>query len=88
MRRLMTAAPATVLSPGGVSTSPISYKPWLPSIGEQQYALEQGARRMAEAGVNIEVQYSDHANRLILVVDDAQRAGWVAAAWTADDDAR
>jgi hypothetical protein len=31
-------------------------------------------RRMADAGVNIEVLYSDHANRLILVVDDPARA--------------
>lgn len=27
------------------------------------------ARRMADAGVNILTQYSDHANRLVLVVD-------------------
>ncbi len=39
------------------------------------------ARRMAEAGVNIEVQYSDHDHRLILVVDDPERARAVAATW-------
>jgi hypothetical protein len=38
--------------------------------------------RMAEAGVNIEVQYSDHAGRLILVVDDPQKGGAVSEAWT------
>jgi hypothetical protein len=38
-------------------------------------------RRMAEAGVNIEVLYSDHNHRLILVVDDMARAQDVAAAW-------
>ena len=38
-------------------------------------------RRMAEAGVNIEVLYSDHANRLILVVDDPAKAREVADAW-------
>src|SRR6266550_2242466 len=32
------------------------------------------ARRMADAGVNIEVQYSDHDNRLILVVDEIEKA--------------
>jgi len=40
------------------------------------------ARRMAEAGVNIEVQYSDHDHRLILVVDDVAKAEAVARAWT------
>ena len=40
------------------------------------------ARRMGEAGVNIEVLYSDHENRLILVVDDIERGRCVSAAWT------
>jgi hypothetical protein len=39
------------------------------------------ARRMAEAGVNIEVQYSDHNHQLILVVDDLARGREVSAAW-------
>lgn len=38
-------------------------------------------RRMAEAGVNIEVLYSDHDNRLILVVDDLAAGQTVSAAW-------
>ena len=40
--------------------------------------------RMAEAGVNIEVLYSDHDHRLVLVVDDPARARAVAAAWMAE----
>jgi hypothetical protein len=39
-------------------------------------------RRMAEAGVNIEVLYSDHDHQLILVVDDLERGREVAEAWT------
>jgi hypothetical protein len=39
-------------------------------------------RRMAEAGVNIEVLYSDHNHRLILVVDDFVRGRAVSEAWT------
>lgn len=39
------------------------------------------ARLMAEAGVNIEVMYSDHANQLILVVDDLVRGRAVSEAW-------
>jgi hypothetical protein len=38
-------------------------------------------RRMAEAGVNIEVLYSDHDHQLILVVDDVERGRAVAAEW-------
>jgi prepilin-type processing-associated H-X9-DG protein len=40
------------------------------------------ARRMAEAGVNIEVQYSDHDHQLILVVDDLAKGRAAADAWT------
>jgi hypothetical protein len=46
--------------------------------------LGQLARRMAEAGVNIEVQYSDHDHQLVLVVDQLARAREVADAWTRD----
>jgi hypothetical protein len=45
-------------------------------------------RRMAEAGVNIEVLYSDHEHRLILVVDKAEEAHAVAEAWTLEQEAR
>jgi hypothetical protein len=39
------------------------------------------ARHMADAGINIEVQYSDHDNQLILVVDDVAKGRQVAEAW-------
>jgi len=39
------------------------------------------ARRMSDAGVNIEAQYSDHDHQLILVVDDLEKGRAVAAAW-------
>ena len=39
-------------------------------------------RRMAEAGVNIEVLYSDHDHQLILVVDDILKGRAVSEAWT------
>ena len=38
-------------------------------------------RSMAEAGVNIEVLYSDHDHQLILVVDDVDRGRVVATQW-------
>jgi len=38
-------------------------------------------RLMAETGVNIEAMYSDHANQLVLVVDDPERGAMVSAAW-------
>jgi hypothetical protein len=39
-------------------------------------------RAMADAGVNIEVLYSDHAGQLILVVDDIPKARVVSEQWT------
>ena len=45
--------------------------------------LGKVCRLMANAGVNIEVQYSDHANQLILVADDVEAATKVATLWTA-----
>ncbi|MBI2516555.1 MAG: amino acid-binding ACT domain-containing protein [Opitutae bacterium] len=43
--------------------------------------LGQLSRRMAQAGVNIEVLYSDHDHQLILVVDDPAKGRAVADAW-------
>jgi len=40
------------------------------------------SRLMADAGVNIEVQYSDHDHQLILVVDDFEKGRAVSEAWT------
>ncbi len=39
------------------------------------------ARRMGEAGVNIEVLYSDHDHQLILVVDDIAKGRTVSEEW-------
>lgn len=48
---------------------------------EEPGQLGKIARRMADAGVNIRVQYSDHDHRLILVVDDHERGQVVSAQW-------
>jgi hypothetical protein len=45
-------------------------------------------RRMADAGVNVEVLYSDHQHRLVLVVDDAAAGARVSAGWEAERLAR
>jgi hypothetical protein len=51
---------------------------------DQPGQLGKIARRMADAGVNIEVIYSDHANQLILVVDDFEKGKTVSDAWKAE----
>ncbi|MBA3693398.1 MAG: amino acid-binding ACT domain-containing protein [Acidobacteria bacterium] len=48
---------------------------------EQPGQLGKISRLMAEAGVNIEVIYSDHQNQLILVVDDLEKGRAVSNAW-------
>jgi hypothetical protein len=51
---------------------------------DQPGQLGKIARRMADAGVNIEVVYSDHDNQLILVVDDHEKGQAVSDAWKAE----
>ncbi len=48
---------------------------------EQPGQLGKISRMMAEAGVNIEVIYSDHQNQLILVVDDYEKGRKVSEDW-------
>jgi len=38
-------------------------------------------RELANAGINILTQYSDHSNQLILVVDDYKKAVEISAKW-------
>jgi hypothetical protein len=48
---------------------------------DQPGQLGKISRLMADAGVNIEVIYSDHQNQLILVVDDPEKGRAVSEAW-------
>ena len=52
---------------------------------DQPGQLGKISRLMAEAGVNVEVIYSDHQNQLILVVDDLERGRVVSEAWKRAD---
>jgi|SRR5580704_14479180 hypothetical protein len=54
---------------------------------DQPGQLGKLTRRMAQAGVNIEVLYSDHAHHLILVVDDIAKGRAVSEAWSHEQDA-
>lgn len=48
---------------------------------DQPGQLGAVSRALAKAGVNIRTQYSDHANQLILVVDDFDRAARATTDW-------
>lgn len=51
---------------------------------DQPGQLGKISRLMADAGVNIEVIYSDHQNQLILVVDDIEKGRAVSERWRKD----
>jgi organic hydroperoxide reductase OsmC/OhrA len=48
---------------------------------ERPGQLGEISRRMAQAGINIEVMYSDHDHQLILVVDDVVKGRVISEAW-------
>ena len=52
---------------------------------DQPGQLGKISRLMADAGVNIEVIYSDHQNQLILVVDDLEKGRVVSESWSSAD---
>jgi hypothetical protein len=54
---------------------------------DQPGQLGRISRLMADAGVNIEVVYSDHQNQLILVVDDPERGRAISDAWAGSAEA-
>ena len=55
---------------------------------EQPGQLGKITRRMADAGVNIEVLYSDHDHQLILVVDDLVKGREVSEGWTREQSSK
>lgn len=81
---LVTDAPAATraLSAAGIRVTAVRDVVVQKLNQEEPGQLGKLSRRMADAGVNIEVLYSDHAHQLILVVDDLAKARAVAAAWS------
>ena len=75
------AAASTALKEAGMEV--VNYKEVLIQKLRQDETGQLGkiCRRMADANVNIEVMYSDHANQLILVVDDFEKGKKVSDNW-------
>jgi hypothetical protein len=74
-------AARTALEQAGLGTAAV--RPVLIRRLKQEVPGQLGsiARALADAGVDIETQYSDHANRLILVVDDMETAERATSDW-------
>ena len=75
-RRALQSAGITVLAVRDVVVQRLNQS--------QPGQLGKLTRKMADAGVNIEVLYSDHDHQLILVVDDIAKGRAVSEAWARD----
>jgi organic hydroperoxide reductase OsmC/OhrA len=75
------AAGRSALEAAGIEVVRVDEVVMLKLNQEEPGQLGKVLRRMAEAGVNIVTQYSDHHHQLVLVVEDVQAARAVAEAW-------
>ena len=68
----------------GIGMQVAAVRPVLAATPQARRAGQLGklCRAMADAGVNIEVQYSDHDHQLVLVVDDPVKGAEVSRQWT------
>lgn len=82
---LFTDGPAARLSLEAAGIEVLEVREVLVQRLDQETPGQLGklARAMADAGVNLEVVYSDHAQQLILVVDDVEQGRSVSEAWNA-----
>lgn len=55
---------------------------------DQPGQLGKISRLLGDAGINIEVMYSDHDHQLILVVDDYEKGKQLSEAWAHEQQAR
>lgn len=75
------AAAKAALEAAGIVVGPVREVVTVRLRQAQPGQLGLLTRRMADAGVNIEVLYSDHDHQLILVVDHQARGQAVAEEW-------
>ena len=71
----------TVLADAGIKVSGINDVVIQKLRQDVPGQLGMFCRKLADAGVNILTQYSDHSNQLILVVDNYHKAKKISAEW-------